>query len=84
MSDRWRLSQDLVRHVLECGGAERLGVKIRIVELSVDLASFDLTKSYLFLDVIEHHKKVLAFLGVSRVVVGHSDDGTIVLHNDGW
>jgi hypothetical protein len=36
----------------------------------------------LFLNVVEDHQEVLALLGISRVVVGHCDDGAIVLHDD--
>ena len=47
-----------------------------------DLAGFDLAEGDLLLDVIEDHQEVFAFLGVSRIVVGHCDDGTVVLHDD--
>ena len=36
----------------------------------------------MFLNVVEDHQEVLALLGISRVVVGHCDDGAIVLHDD--
>ena len=59
-------------------GAEWLGMHVRIVELPVvDLACLDLSQCDLLFDVIEDHQEVLALLGVSRVVVGHCDDGAV-------
>ena len=54
------------------------------VEFSVDLACFDLAEVDLFLDVVDYHQEMLAFLGVTSVVVGHSYNCAIVFHYDGW
>ena len=64
-------------HCEEFRGAEGLGVHAE------DLSSFDLAQYDLFLDVVQDHQEVLTFLGISRVVVGHCDDGAIVFHYDG-
>ena len=56
---------------------------VRIVELSVDLPRFNLGQGYLFLDVIEYHQEVLAFLCISGVVVSHRNDRTVVFHDNG-
>ena len=68
-------------HVSKGGGAKGLGVEVRVVEFPVDLASFNLTEGDLLLDIIDDHEKMFAFLCVSGVVIRHSDDRAIVLHN---
>ena len=37
----------------------------------------------LLFDVVEHHEKVLAFLGVADFRVGKGYDGTVILHYNG-
>ncbi len=69
-------------HCEEFRGAERLGVHIRCVELAEDFSGFDLAKYDLFLNVVQDHQEVFTLLGISRVVVGHCDNGAIVLHYD--
>ncbi len=69
-------------HGQKFGGAERLGVHVSSVKLSVDLASFNLSQhDLLFFDVIEDHQEVFAF-SVSRIVVGHYGNSTVVFHDD--
>ena len=77
------MAKNPVSHVSESGGAKGLGMEVRIVEFPVDLASFNLAEGDLLLDIIDNHEKVFAFLGISGVVIRHSDDRAIVLHNDG-
>ena len=57
-------------------------MKVSIVELAKDLASFDLSKGDLLLHVVEDHQEMLAFLCVAGVVVSHCHDCTVVLHDD--
>ena len=70
-------------HGWERGGAERLRVKVGVVELAEDLASFDLARRDLLFDVVEHHEEMLTFLRVAGVTVGHGHHGAVVLHDDG-
>jgi hypothetical protein len=64
------LAQNLVSHLLERGGSERLRVEICIVELAKTLAGFDLYEGDLLFDVIEYyHQEMLAFLRIARIVV---------------
>jgi len=58
-------------------------VHVGIVELAVDLSCLDLTEGYLLLNIVEYHQEMLAFLGISRIVVGHSDNRAVVLHDYG-
>ena len=44
-----------MRHSKKFGGAERLGVHIGRVELSVDFPGLDLSQCNLLFDIIEHH-----------------------------
>ena len=53
------------------------------VQFAEDLSSFNLVQYDLFLNVVQNHQEVLTLLGISRVVVGHCDDGAIVFHYDG-
>ena len=53
---------------------------IRCVELAEDFFGFDLTQYDLFLDVVQDHQEVFTLLGISRVVVGHCDNGAIIFH----
>ena len=52
---RCRLAQNLVSHVLERGGSERLRMEVCIVELAIDLACFELSEGDLLFDIIENH-----------------------------
>jgi hypothetical protein len=69
-----------VSHCEEFRRAERLGVHVRCVEFAEDFSGFNLAQYDLFLDVVQDHQEVLTLLGISRVVVGHCDDGAIILH----
>ena len=53
------------------------------VQFSVDLARFDLAEVDLFFDVVDDHQEMFAFLGVSAIIIRHSDDSAIVFHDDG-
>ncbi len=44
-----------MRHSEKFGGAERLGMHVGRVELSIDLPSLDFFQGNLLLDVFEHH-----------------------------
>ena len=57
-------------------------MQIGVVQFSEDLAGFDLAEGDLLFDVIDDHQEMLAFLGVSGIVVGHRDNGAVVLHDD--
>jgi len=72
----------VVGHCEEFRGAERLGVHVRCVELAEDFSGFDLAQYDLFLNVVQDHQEVFTLLGISRVVVGHCDNGAIILHYD--
>ena len=46
--------------------------------------SLHLAEGDLFLDEVDDHQEVLSFLGMgTAVVVGDSDNGAVVLHDDG-
>ena len=51
----WRVVVDLVCHSKEFGGAERLGVHVGRVKLSIDIPILDLSQCILLFDVIEHN-----------------------------
>ena len=57
---------------------------VGVAELPVvDLARFDLAECYLLLDVVEYHQEEFAFLRIFGVIVGQSDDRTVIFYNDG-
>ena len=56
-------------HVSKSGGAKRLGMKVRIVEFPVDLASFNLAEGDLLLGIVDDHVEVFAFLCIGVDIV---------------
>ena len=78
------MAEDTMGHVDEGRCPQGLRVHVCRVELSVDLAGFDLAKVNLCFDVVNDHQEMFAFLGVAGVVVRHSDDSAIVFHDDSW
>ena len=77
------LAEDFVGHLRIGRAAQGFFVEVGIIEFAVDLSSLDLAEGDLLLDINENHEEMLALLGICSVIVGHCDDCTIVLHNDG-
>ena len=44
---------------------------------------FDLTQGDLLFNIVKDHEKVFALLRIIGICVGHSDNSTIIFHNDG-
>jgi hypothetical protein len=78
-----RATEDLVGHSEEFRGAKGLGVHVGRIEFSVYLSGLDLSQCDLFLDTIEHHEEMFAFLCVAGIAVGHCYYRTVVFHDDG-